>query len=67
MGWFDKWLGAEPGSSYRYDQGFEYPRPEYMPRQSSGGWHGPNIFDVSIFCSGCLLCISSVFSCLGTL
>ncbi|XP_024365337.1 protein DA1 [Physcomitrium patens] len=45
MGWFDKWLGAEPGSSYRYDQGFEYPRPEYMPRQSSGGWHGPNIFD----------------------
>ncbi|XP_024399365.1 LIM domain-containing protein HDR3 isoform X2 [Physcomitrium patens] len=45
MGWFDKLLGNDFGSSYRYGEGDEYPRLQYAPRQSSGGWHGPNIFD----------------------
>lgn len=49
MGWFDKLLGNDFGSSYRYGEGDEYPRLQYAPRQSSGGWHGPNIFDVSCF------------------
>lgn len=55
MKWLDKLLGDSGSSThYRYDQGDEYPRHDTIPRQSSGGWHGPNIFDVSwhlVFCS----------------
>ncbi|KAG0617179.1 hypothetical protein M758_5G170200 [Ceratodon purpureus] len=44
MKWFDKIFGDSESDHYRYDQGDQYPRHE-IPRQSSGGWHGPNIFD----------------------
>lgn len=47
MKWLDKLLGESGSGHYRYDQGDEYPRHDTIPRQSSGGWHGPNIFDVS--------------------
>jgi hypothetical protein len=49
MKWFDKIFGDSGAGHYRYDQGDEYPRHEPIPRPSSGGWNGPNIFDVSIY------------------
>lgn len=49
MKWLDKLLGDSGSSYHRYDQGDQYPRHDHgIPRQSSGGWHGPNIFDVSL-------------------
>lgn len=49
MKWLEKFLGASGSSHHRYDEGDEYPNYyDHPTRQSSGGWHGPSIFDVSL-------------------
>ena len=52
MAWFDRIFG-NPGSSssYRYNEGDEYPAYPNVPRRSYGGWQGANIFEVIIFSS----------------
>ncbi|KAG0559540.1 hypothetical protein KC19_10G112800 [Ceratodon purpureus] len=45
MAWFDRIFG-DPGSSssYRYNEGDEYPAYSDVPRRTYGGWNGSNIF-----------------------
>ena len=52
MAWFDRIFG-DPGSSssYRYNEGDEYPAYSDVPRRTYGGWNGSNIFQVILsFC-----------------
>ena len=46
MKWFDKIFGSSGSAPYRYDEGDEYPGYN-GPRQSSGPWNGPPIFEVA--------------------
>lgn len=46
MKFFEKIFGSSGSAPYRYDEGDEY--PSYNgPRQSSGPWNGPVIFEVA--------------------